>query len=62
MRLGAAYSTQGADRIVNPQTSFPVAGFRYDMPAEEVILWCKDALRPSRGSLWTRTHKGKEPA
>jgi hypothetical protein len=32
---------QGGFMIVDPDTSFLVAGARYDLSAEQVIDWCK---------------------
>lgn len=29
--------------LVDPMTRFPLAGFRYDMDAQEVIDYCKEA-------------------
>lgn len=32
----------GGFMIIDPSTNFAVAGFRYDMSAEEVIAWCSE--------------------
>jgi hypothetical protein len=31
----------GGFMIVDPSNNFPVAGFRYDMSAEDVLAWCR---------------------
>lgn len=34
-------NNQGEFMLVEPERNFPVAGFHYDMSAEEVIDYCK---------------------
>lgn len=34
----------GEFMLVDPQTGFPVAGFRYDLSAEEVIAYCDEPV------------------
>ena len=45
-RTGSVPDNHGDYMIVDPRTNFPAAGFRYDMPAEEVIEWCKADPKP----------------
>lgn len=32
----------GEYMVVNPSTNFPLAGFKYDMSADEVIEYCRE--------------------
>ena len=44
VKLGAVGQSGGAIIVLaDPQYNSVVAGVRYDMSAEEVIEWCRDA-------------------
>jgi hypothetical protein len=42
----------GEFMLIDPRTNCPVDGYRYDMTAEEVIEYCRDAGAGAAGTLF----------